>query len=135
MQRLIRDRPFMHLAAIIFTGFMGENVYAFYIYTYIRGVSEFAATPLCILVPALKLVFQVDDTLVPPSRRDRRLLSYSIPSRSRLVTINRSFRRSLMEREGDGAIPSEFALVYRRACISDPSSFVRSGADFLPPLQ
>lgn len=65
----------MHLAAIIFTGFMGENVYAFYIYTYIRGVSEFAATPLCILVPALKLVFQVDDTLVPPSRRDRRLLS------------------------------------------------------------
>lgn len=33
MQRLIRDRPFMHLAAIIFTGFMGENVYAFYIYT------------------------------------------------------------------------------------------------------
>lgn len=43
MQRLIRDRPFMHLAAIIFTGFMGENVYAFYIYTYIRGVSEFAS--------------------------------------------------------------------------------------------
>lgn len=75
MQRLIRDRPFMHLAAIIFTGFMGENVYAFYIYTYVRGVSEFAATPLCILVPALKLVFQLDDTLVPPSRRDRRLLS------------------------------------------------------------
>lgn len=69
-------------------------------FIYIRGVSEFAATPLCILVPALKLVFQVDDTLVPPSRRDRRLLSYSIPSRSRLVTINRSFRRSLMEREG-----------------------------------
>lgn len=97
-------------------------------FIYIRIYAVYQSSPLCILVPALKLVFQVDDTLVPPSRRDRRLLSYSIPSRSRLVTINRSFRRSLMEREGDGAIPSEFALVYRGACISDPSSFVRSGA-------